>query len=142
MSKKYYQLERAFAISLHFFSPRAYRFVRRKFHNCLPHPKTLCKWYSSVDAKPGFTTEAFNILKLKVQNETTPVVCSLIFDEMAIRQHIEYDGTNYYGYVDFGNNIQNDSMHVAKEALVFMVVAINNSWKLHVGYFFINSTNS
>lgn len=65
--KTYEHSVRAFAVTLHFFSPKAYNYVRQKFENSLPHPKTLAKWYSSVDTKPGFTSEAFNFLKFKIR---------------------------------------------------------------------------
>jgi hypothetical protein len=35
--------------------------------------------------------------------------------------------------IDFGSNIE------AKEVLVFMLVAINDTWKVPVAYFMINS---
>jgi len=34
---------RRFALTLHYYSPRAYNYVRRKMNKCLPHPKTLSK---------------------------------------------------------------------------------------------------
>lgn len=36
----------------------------------------------------------------------------------------------------------NETMEKAKEALVFLVVAINEAWKIPVGYFLINHINS
>jgi hypothetical protein len=79
---------RKFAVTLHFYSPKAYRYVRRKFNNCLPHEKTLVSWYSSVDGSPRFTKEALQILTLKAQAERDKgkeIICSLVFDETAIR---------------------------------------------------------
>lgn len=102
----------------------------------MPHPRTLAKWYTSVNAKPGFTQEAFNLLKKK------EILCSLVFDKMAIRQHIEFDGNDYHGYVNIGCNAQNDSVEIASEALVFMVVGINQRWKIPVGYFFVKHLNA
>jgi len=59
---------------------------------------------------------------------------------MAIREHIFYDGNQYYGHVDVGLD-QNDSdkPRKAKSALVLMVVALNGHWKVPVGYFLIDS---
>ncbi|KAK5640344.1 hypothetical protein RI129_011155 [Pyrocoelia pectoralis] len=45
---------RKFSITLHFFSPKAYTYVRNRFSNCLPHPKTLGKWYSSINSGAKF----------------------------------------------------------------------------------------
>lgn len=36
---------RGFALTMHFYSPRAYTYVRQVFHMCLTHPRTLGKWY-------------------------------------------------------------------------------------------------
>jgi hypothetical protein len=52
---------RSFAMTLHFYSAKAYDFVRRSFRMALPHPQTLRKWCSAVEGKPGFTAEAFQV---------------------------------------------------------------------------------
>lgn len=36
------------ALSLYFYSPKAYNFLRYKFSNALPHPKTISKWYRTM----------------------------------------------------------------------------------------------
>ncbi|XP_063909130.1 uncharacterized protein LOC135126865 isoform X2 [Zophobas morio] len=111
---------RKFAVTTHFYSPKAFSFIRKQFMDCLPHPKTLSVWYSSVNGAPGFT----------------------MFDEVAIKRCIEYDGQQYYGYADMGSIIEVNENEEAKEALVFMLVAINGSWKIPVGYFLSHSLNS
>jgi len=140
--RKYCPELRRFAISLHFRSVSAYNFVRKEFNTILPHPRTLGKWYSNTNCEPGFTIEAFNTLALKCKNTLNPVYCALVIDEMAIRQHVEWDGTNYHGYVNIGDSICNESMEKAKESLVFLVVAVNEAWKIPVGYFLINHIHS
>ena len=65
-------------------------------------------------------------------------MCSLMLDEMAIRKHVCWNGKKFQGYVDIGNGADDDSLPVAKEALVFMVVCMNASWKVPCGYFFID----
>ncbi|EZA46655.1 THAP domain-containing protein, partial [Ooceraea biroi] len=65
----------------------------------------------------------------------------LMLDEMAIRQHIEYNGKQFVGYCDVGNNITSEECSIAKEALVFLVVGINELWKIPVAYFLINGIN-
>ncbi|XP_065672043.1 uncharacterized protein LOC136089878 [Hydra vulgaris] len=46
---KYSPSLRTFALTLHFYSAKAYDYVRPSFNNCLPHPDTLRKWYSSIN---------------------------------------------------------------------------------------------
>lgn len=60
---------------------------------------------------------------------------------MSIRQHLEYDGTNYSGYVDMGD-IACDNTILAKEALVFMVVCVNSSWKIPIAYYLVNGVTA
>lgn len=60
---------------------------------------------------------------------------SLTIDEMAIRKHVQFCGGKTYGFVDFGGEVLADRSQEAKDALVLMLVAINGSWKIPVGYF-------
>ncbi|CAI6375520.1 unnamed protein product [Macrosiphum euphorbiae] len=142
MTRKYSSDLRRFSISLHFFSPRAYSFIREQFNSVLPHPQTLSKWYASVNAKPGICKEALNRLKLKCDNTANPVYCALIMDEVAIRKHVEWDGYKYHGYVDFGAQLNNESLEIATECLVFLLVSITESWKLPVAYFLCDHLSS
>jgi len=55
-----------------------------------------------------------------------------MIDEMAIRQHLEFSGSKYYGRVDIGNGLDNENLVLAKDCLV---VSINEGWKLPIGIF-------
>jgi len=63
-------------------------------------------------------------------------------DEMAIRKHVEWNGTTYHGYINFGSEIQNETVDEATECYVLMAVGIKVSWKIPVGYFQCNHLNS
>lgn len=120
---------RTFACTLHFYTPKAYQYVRKKFQTCLPHPRTIRKWYQSIDAQPGFTKESLEAIKLKTANSKHKLVCNLVMDEMAIRQKVEWDGKGMHGYVDIcKSGPESDSLPIAKEALVFLLTAINGAW--------------
>lgn len=143
--KKYLPELRAFALTLNFYSSKAYNYVRKSFCNLLPEPSTIRKWYSVLNGRPGFTAEAFEALKCQVEKSDNPIICNIVIDEIAIRQQVTYDGQRYYGLIDFGVD-HNDAFHVdhslkATNALVFMLVAINGHWKIPVGYFLLNSLN-
>jgi len=58
LPRKYSLQIRQFSLSLHFFSAKAYTYVRHQFNTILTHPRTLSKWYSHLNAAPGFTLEA------------------------------------------------------------------------------------
>lgn len=62
-SKEYNEELKRFALTLHFYSPRCYNYIREKIGLCLPHVNTLRTWYKQVDCEPGFTAEAFNTIK-------------------------------------------------------------------------------
>jgi hypothetical protein len=59
LKKKYSQELRRFAITLHFFSAKAYDFVRNEFSTIMPY---LRRWYAHTNANPGFTNETLKIL--------------------------------------------------------------------------------
>lgn len=90
--EKYPPALRSFAMTLHFYSPKAYGFIRRKF--CIkasPDPSTLRSWYSSIDGDPGFTSESFDYLALKVEQarkHNKKVLVSLMLDEMSIKKSL------------------------------------------------------
>ena len=107
-TKKISEELRSFAMTLHFYSPKAYEFVRESFDLALPHPETLRKWYSSISANPGFTSPAFSALQSHVQSpqkDGKETVCALMVDEMAIRKHVEYAEGKFHGYVDLGSGL-------------------------------------
>lgn len=142
-SKKKYSLEiRKFAVTLNFYSPKAYLFVRREFNSLHPCPRTLSKWYAHVDVEPGFTKEALNTLTSACKNIQTLIFCALMMEEISIQKHLDFNNEKYFCFVDFGSEIQSNTVDQATECLVFKVVAINYSWKLPIGYYLCNHLNS
>ncbi|XP_071384885.1 DNA transposase THAP9 [Centroberyx affinis] len=132
---------RSFAMTLHFYSAKAYAYVREIFDLVLPHPDTIRTWYSNISADPGFTKPAFSAIETHVKDrkkDGKETLCALMMDEIAIRKHVEYAAGKFHGYVDLGCGTVDDSLPPAKDALVLMVVAINESWKIPVAYFLID----
>lgn len=139
---KYSNELRSFAMTLNFYSAKAYRFVRKTFQLALPHPAVIRKWYHSIQGDPGFTTEVFAALRAKVLancRDGQQTICGLLLDEMSIKRHIEWDGKRFRGFVDLGTELDDDAVPAAKDALVLMVVCLNGSWKVPCGYFLIDS---
>jgi len=66
----FFQELRAFAITLQFYSTKAYEFVRKTFLKCLPRVSTIRKWFSNVDGRPGFSEMALKLLRKKVEDES------------------------------------------------------------------------
>ena len=54
---------RSFALTLNYYSSKAYNYVRETFDLCLPHPSTIRSWYTGVDGQPGFNKQAFESLR-------------------------------------------------------------------------------
>jgi hypothetical protein len=95
--QKYDESIRKFCISLHMKSSSAYRHVRASFGNALPCERTLRKWCQKVDCSPGFSKGALKYLADKSEEyraKEQHLLCSLTFDEMSIREHMQFDGKN------------------------------------------------
>lgn len=82
--KRYSGTVKEFALTLYFYSTKAYNFLRTKFH--LPSSRTIRKWLASFNCKPGFLQEVFNFLKTEVEVNSHLKNCALIMDSMAIRK--------------------------------------------------------
>lgn len=68
--EKYPPSVRAFCISLHSISPKAYVYVREKFGKHIPHPETIREWYrnSNLDASSGISQHSMNALEKMAQD--------------------------------------------------------------------------
>lgn len=127
MTKKYSPRIRTFALTLHFYSPRGYRYLRSVFTNSLPSVSTIRKWYSVINGKPGFSSEAITALRLKSIEANTngdEILVAVIFDEMAIRKQVEFDEHKNIstGQVSYGTACDETGKPItAKDALVYMV---------------------
>jgi hypothetical protein len=133
---------RSFALTLKFYSTKAYNYVRKSFNLGLPHVSVIRSWYKSMNGEPGFTEDALTALKAKVlaaNRDNQEVVCAVMLDEMSIRKHVEWDGKQFRGFVDLGTGINDNSLPEATDALVFIAVSVNSSWKVPCGYFLVNS---
>lgn len=145
--KKYSPIVRLFSFTLHFYSPKAYEYLRSVFNLNLPSPRTLRSWLSNIDSSPGFTESAFDALKEKVENvkqnqnnERKEIVAGLIFDEMYIRRHSQWDKTKkkYQGHITAGKPTEYENFSpLANQVLLLMVCGINEDFKIPIGYFLV-----
>lgn len=140
---KYSPSIRSFALTLHFYSPKAYNYIRRHWEKLLPHPSTIQQWYRVVDGAPGFTSEALDAISLR--NKSREVLVNLVLDEMSIKESIIYHQNEFHGGVDCGSLINikqgNDNVPIATNALVIMAVSLNDNWKVPIGYFLNRGLN-
>ncbi|XP_046590232.1 uncharacterized protein LOC124293425 [Neodiprion lecontei] len=138
---------RSFALSLHFYSPKAYKYVREKFNKHLPSVSTIKSWYRVVDGSPGFTDESFKAIELRCKEKSG--IVNLVLDEMSIKEEIIYGKKEFHGGINFGTIQNTDSAYsdndnpiTAKNALVLMAVSLNENWKIPIGYFLVRSLNA
>ena len=133
---------RTLSLTLFYHSSKGYRYMRNVCSNALPHPRTLLKYLSCIDGRPGFSKESFSILSRKFStNNNVRVPCTLIFDEMSIAQKKDFNGTAIFGYVDHGGQLLDDPTILAKRALVFLLCPMNKSWKVPIAYFMVSTLN-
>lgn len=57
-------------------------------------------------------------------------------------KHLQFDGKKFVGGVDLGDSQEKENSGLAGESLTFMAVALNNNWKVPLGYFFIKSLSA
>lgn len=157
---KYPESVRSFCLSVHFYSPRAYEFIREAFENNLPSVSALKKWYANCNVlcQPGVTQFSLDVIK-KLSNEMAKegksMVCSLAFDEVHIRKNIQFvqprsEVGRFLGFISYGNtenlnetgvDSNNVNKQIANQAIVFMINGINCNIRVPVAFHFINSLN-
>lgn len=127
--------EKLTAVSLLKRSPRSYELLRRFLS--LPSPTTLNRLLSKVPFHPGINEHLFQHLgRCLATLKEEERMCSLVFDEMSIREHVQYnfsfDGID--GIVDLGDLGRKGK--IANHALIFMAQGVVGKWKQPVAYYF------
>lgn len=146
--QSYSETIRSFAITLHFYSPRAYKFVRDKFNKHLPNQTTIRKWHSNCTygGEPGVSREALRALSTladKFTKEGKQLIVSISFDEMSIRRLVQWSDAKkkFLGHITYGE-FENHKKPVARNALVFLLTAINADFSLPIAHHFVIALNA
>ena len=90
--RRYTEQIKQFAVSLHFYSPKAYKFVRKAFH--LPSPSTIRSWATTVECEPGFLKQVINHLQNNLPEDNKD--CVLLVDEMSIESDVLWDARHLW----------------------------------------------
>ena len=134
LGRRWSESDKTLALSLFHASRKAYRLLQKLF--VLPSVSTLRKTMRDISVYPGFNDNILQALvqKVKALGEGAEV-CSLVFDEMSIKEWVNYnkENDNIEGLEDFGCSRR--SMYIANHAIVFMVRGLKVNWKQPVGYF-------
>lgn len=128
--------EKKVALSLYYKSPTTYKFLRSK--GCiLPAPSTIVSWMRTYRQKPGLNNRLLKVVKIKVETMTSKQKeCALLFDEMAIKQFLEYNKFTdvIEGVQDLGELGRGPGL--AKQALVIMLRGLYSNWKVPLSFYF------
>ncbi|KAK0132535.1 THAP domain-containing protein 6 [Merluccius polli] len=72
---EYTKAQRDFALALHLHGPKAYHYLRETLHIHLPHPSSLQRWLSSLDARPGLNKMMLDMLERRRQEDEDKYGC-------------------------------------------------------------------
>lgn len=144
-AKQYSAYVRIFCFTVHFYSPRAYEYIRSFFDLNLQHIRTIRNWYSAINGSPGFTECSFSVLKEKADEAKAKGeslnVC-LMHDDMSIRKHSQWSSEEgkFLGHINAGKN-ENYGIcsPLANQCNALMVTGIGKKFKIPIGYFLIQS---
>lgn len=144
--QKYPKNIRHFCLALVYYSPRAYEYIRRTFNNHLPNIKTIRNWFanSDINSEPGIQKEHMERLKNIAaefrMKHNRRVMCSLVFDEMHIRQQVFWSSQQleFAGFVNYGQDLTKEENTIAKEAIAFILKGIDVNFEYPVCYYFIH----
>lgn len=142
--EKYPEKVRHFCLALLSYSSRAYQFIRNRFNNHLPSLKTIQNWFanSDINSDPGINGKHLERLKKIAEDyemkHQRQLMCSLVFDEMHIRQQVCWSlhQMDYIGYINYGQ--KTDQKTIAKQAIVFLLNGIDVNLEFPVVYYFID----
>lgn len=117
---KYSDEMRKFAVTLHFYSPRAYLFIRKHLH--LPHPNTLGTWMDGSDCGPGFNLRVLSRIvaaRSQANDQNALVDVSLMIDEMATKKERVWCPSLHrmIGSVDFGTGEAEGKLYICVTCL-------------------------
>ena len=132
--RKYTDETKQFAMTLHYYSPKAYNFVQKLLS--LPHPASICAWAVSVECEPGYLMNVIKLIGCIAAQNKYMSEAVLVVDAMAIHKGAFWDPKlqHFVGCLDYGIAIPEPSDTLATEALVVLAVGITGHWKHPIAY--------
>lgn len=134
--RRYTTHEKILALALYKQSGRAYSKLRQLF--ALPTRQTIMEMLNEVPINAGFNKLIFDNLKDATSKlKSRDKLCVLVFDEMAIMPHIDYDknADRLYGFES-----QSASLKIADHVLVFCIRGCFKKWQQSIYYSFSSSS--
>lgn len=140
---------RRFALVLGIKSKSAYKYVRKKVSNRLPTVRILRRWNAIMNKnanQSGFNHQTKSTLR-KLADEKKAMgkelYVSLCFDEVSIRQHIQWihSSKSFNGIINYGRR-NDDEVPVANFAIFFLVTLVESGQSLIFAYYLIKNLNT
>lgn len=123
---------RQVALNLYFHGPKAYRHLSRLLD--MPAVRSLKQWLSNIPMAPGVIPTVIEALEEATRNShLTDRACTLIFDEMSLKEQLQYD-TKHEIVMGFSDNGTQRTPAVANSALLILVAGISKTWIQPVAY--------
>ena len=120
---RYSDITKQFTMTLHYYSPKAYEFVRKILK--LPHSSSIKHWAASVDCEPGYLTNVIQVIGQLAEKKVWMKDVVLVVDAMSIHKMTIYDKNrkSFVGLVDYGTAVPEADATEATEAL-----SVHGSW--------------
>ncbi|KAK3927475.1 DNA transposase [Frankliniella fusca] len=139
---------KTFAKTLLFYSSEAYHMVKEVYELPIPVPSVTRTWYNMGLGLPGWSSEAFLMLKDEIQKcENTVLNTCIIVGEFDLSAASSFEENEVRGHIDYGTTgdleVQNysENLPLAQSALFFMLVPLNpgKKWRIPLAYFLIET---
>ncbi|CAG4981338.1 unnamed protein product [Colias eurytheme] len=128
--------EKVLSLSLFKKSPKSYAHLCKYF--ILPSLKSMKRLLSTIKIHPGINSIMFKKIKESVLEKPKPFrLCSLIFDEMSLTPHVNYNVQRDI----FEGFASNQIEKFADQALVFMIKGLKEHFKQPIAYYYTNCLN-
>ena len=93
-----------FALTLHYYSPRAYEYCRSILR--LPHASSLRNWLLSVDSQPGFLQTVLDMVSKQDERDLSLVLHSMVIRK---RSHFNTHQGVFEGFCNYGGIVGEES---------------------------------
>lgn len=137
--KRYSQHLKDLCLKIYATSGKAYNIYRTLFR--LPSRMTLSREMEGFCSKPGLSLQILNMMqeKLKSSSNSKYKYCSILIDEMSLKQHLNYNikSDEIIGVSSFSTDNLPDS--IATHCTTIMAQGLFVNWKQPVGFWFVRS---
>ncbi|KAE8746925.1 hypothetical protein FOCC_FOCC006345 [Frankliniella occidentalis] len=139
---------KTFAKTLLFYSSEAYHMVKELYELPIPTPSITRTWYNMGLGLPGWSSEAFLMLKDEIQKcENTVLNTCIVVGEFDLCAASSFEDIEVRGHIDYGTTgdleVQNysENLPLAQSALFLMLVPLNpgRKWRIPLAYFLIDT---